>query len=246
MPDQALASTPSKASGLTKYRAPTAPLQRSKLESFDRKIGRATNSLQVPPFERIVCTCIPSLRCVWSAGVLIYWMAEEAVGTCAHGFLWLSISSVRTYRCHKASCSAHARCNIVCRRFGCKKHSPAGPTSHRGFPSPCSGPGIPRMTQRSARLHCQPLIWTTPSTARCMAPPTLLTRGGRPQRSLRLPVVPQRRPACASWAALTGGSAERCVLARGLCDFLRCCHGVLQKIPTLLLLRASACKSAYG
>lgn len=47
MPDQALASTPSKVSGLTKYRAPTAPLQRSKLESFDRKIGRATNSLKV-------------------------------------------------------------------------------------------------------------------------------------------------------------------------------------------------------
>ena len=48
VPDQALATTPSgKASGLTKYRAPTAPLQRSKLESFDRKIGRATNSLKV-------------------------------------------------------------------------------------------------------------------------------------------------------------------------------------------------------
>ena len=46
-PDQALASPRSKASGLTKYRAPTAPLQRSKLESFDRKIGRATNSLKV-------------------------------------------------------------------------------------------------------------------------------------------------------------------------------------------------------
>ncbi|CAL5218518.1 g205 [Coccomyxa viridis] len=45
-PDQALASPPSKVSGLTKYRAPTAPLQRSKLESFDRKIGRATNSLK--------------------------------------------------------------------------------------------------------------------------------------------------------------------------------------------------------
>ena len=46
-PQQALPSTPSKASGLTQYRAPTAPLQRSKLESFDRKIGRATNSLKV-------------------------------------------------------------------------------------------------------------------------------------------------------------------------------------------------------
>ena len=38
----------SKASGLTLYRAPTAPAQRSKLESFDRKIGRAANSLKVP------------------------------------------------------------------------------------------------------------------------------------------------------------------------------------------------------
>ena len=38
----------SRASGLTLYRAPTAPLQRSKLESFDRKIGRAANSLKVP------------------------------------------------------------------------------------------------------------------------------------------------------------------------------------------------------
>lgn len=48
LPDEALLPSPdSKASGLTKYRAPTAPLQRSKLESFDRKIGRAANSQQV-------------------------------------------------------------------------------------------------------------------------------------------------------------------------------------------------------
>ena len=66
VPDQALASTPSKASGLTKYRAPTGPLQRSKLESFDRKIGRATNSLQVLPFGRSVCICGVRLQCVWS------------------------------------------------------------------------------------------------------------------------------------------------------------------------------------
>jgi len=70
MPDQALASPHSKASGLTKYRAPTAPLQRSKLESFDRKIGRATNSLKVglsnichaQYFLQICWTCA---ACTW-------------------------------------------------------------------------------------------------------------------------------------------------------------------------------------
>ena len=52
LPDQEVVSPRSRASGLLKYRAPTVPAQRSKLESFDRKIGRATNSLKVSPFHR--------------------------------------------------------------------------------------------------------------------------------------------------------------------------------------------------
>ena len=37
-------------SGLLKYRAPIDPQQRGKLESFDRKIGRAANALRVRSF----------------------------------------------------------------------------------------------------------------------------------------------------------------------------------------------------
>ena len=83
-PDQALPSTPSKASGLMKYRAPTAPLQRSKLESFDRKIGRATNSLKVS-YSGILCAHLlrPSVSSKTS-GVPVAFMHRLSYGVSGH------------------------------------------------------------------------------------------------------------------------------------------------------------------